>query len=396
MADATMEHWAFLSYARDDSHNGPWIKEFAEDLKEALRVLLGPKHPPLFYDSETITAGSRWCEVLADGLCHSRVCVALCSTSCVSSAFAGKEYQVFLDRISMHKRRTGVSPVALFPIIWAPSLLDPFPLAISNIQFTDASLPRSYTESGLLSLVRNKERFKADYNDFIDQLAKKIVIAGTTPMEPLTELPPFNQIEHAFLPKPGQPVTRTESGPHHAHFVYLSSDGWSWQPYGGDEIGVMAQRAATSLKLHYHDLDAAANLIDEIDRAESNNEPVMLIADVNSMPHKPYSDALAGYDEAKNFLNCSVLVPWPSGTKADLTLLRRLCRRKLMIGPPTHYWDGIACLDELAKTLERRLTELRMEILEFGSPVRKAESAELSTAAPLSPPTITGPVAGTP
>lgn len=389
-----MAHWAFLSYARDDSRNDPWIKKFADDLREALRVLLGPQHDPLFYDSETITAGSRWRELLGDALCQSRVCVALCSTSYVSSAFAGKEYQVFLDRIATHKQRTGASPGVLFPVIWAPSLIDPFPEAITDIQFADASLPQSYAERGLLGLLKN-ERFKADYIDFVDQLAQKLVLAGSSPMQPLSQLPAFSLVEHAFLPKPGQAAPRTESGPHHAHFVYLSSQGWNWQPYGDDEIGIMAQRISTRLKLRYHDLDATANLTDEIDKAETNNEPVMLIADSSSMPQKPYSDALAAYDEAKNYLNCSVLVPWPSGKKADLALLRRLCRRKLMVGPPAHYWDGIASRNELAKTLERRLTELRMEILEAGAPMRKAESPELSAEAPLSTPTVTGPVAGT-
>ena len=388
-----MAHWAFLSYARDDSRNDPWIRKFADDLKEALRVLLGPQHEPLFYDSETVTAGSRWREILADGLCQSRVCVALCSTSYVSSAFGGKEYQVFLDRIVEHKQRTGSSPAALFPIIWAPSLIDPFPAAIKDIQFTDASWPQSYVERGLLGLLKN-ERFKSDYIDFVDQLAKKLVLAGATPMQPLGQLPPFSQIEHAFLRKPGQTAPRTESGPHHVHFVYLSFRGWSWQPYGDDEIGIMAQRISTSLRLRYHDLDATVNLTSEIEEKETNNEPVMLIADASSLPQKPYSEALAAYDEAKNFLNCSVFVPWPSGEKADLTLLRRLCRRKLMVGPPAHYWDGISSRDELAKTLEMRLTELYMEILESGAPMRKAESAELSAEAPLSTPTVTGPVAG--
>jgi hypothetical protein len=388
-----MAHWAFLSYARDDSRNDPWIRKFADDLKEALRVLLGPRHEPLFYDAETITAGSRWREVLADGLCQSRVCVALCSTSYVSSAFAGKEYQIFLDRIATHKQQTGISPGALFPIIWAPSLIDPFPAAIKDIQFPDAWLPQSYAERGLLALLKN-ERFKADYIEFVDQLANRLVVSGTSPMQPLAHLPDFSEIKHAFLSKPDQDAPRTEKGPHHAHFVYLASQGWDWQPYGDDAIGIMAQRISTSLKLRYHDVDATASLTDEIDRAESNNEPVMLIADASSMPQKPFSDALAAYDEAKNFLNCSVLVPWPSGTQADVILLRRFCRRKLMIGPPAHYWDGIASRDELAKTLEKRLTELCMTILETGAPVRKAESAELSAQAPVSTPTITGPVAG--
>src|SRR5438270_11178668 len=151
-------------------------------------------------------------------------------------------------------------------------------------------------------------------------------------MQPIAQLPTFSLIQHALLAKPGQAAPRTESGPHHAHFVYLSSQGWNWQPYGDDEIGIMAQRISTSLRLRYHDLDANANLTGEIDKAETNNEPVMLIADASSMPQRPYSDALAAYDEAKNYLNCSVLVPWPSGKKADLELLRRLCRRKLMIG----------------------------------------------------------------
>jgi len=386
-------HWTFLSYARDDSRNDPWIRKFADDLKEALRVLLGPQHEPLFYDSETITAGSRWREVLGDGLCQSRVCVALCSTSYVSSAFAGKEYQVFLDRIATHKQQTGAAPNALFPIIWAPSLIDPFPSAIDDIQFTDAALPQSYVERGLLGLLKN-ERFKADYIDFVDQLAKKLVLAGASQIQPLTQLPDFSQIQHAFLRKPGQSAARMESGPHHAHFVYLSSKGWNWQPYGDDEIGIMAQRISTSLKLRYHDLDATANLTDEIDKAESNNEPVMVIADAGSMPLKPYSDALSAYDEAKNFLNCSVLVPWPSDKKADLTLLGRFCKRKLMVGPPAHYWQGIASREELAKTIEMRLTELRMGILEVGACVRKAESTELSAEAPVSKPTVTGPVAG--
>lgn len=388
-----MAHWAFLSYARDDSRNDPWIRKFADDLKEALRVLLGPLHEPLFYDSESITAGNRWREVLADGLCQSRVCVALCSTSYVSSAFAGKEYQVFLDRIATHKQRTGASPAALFPIIWAPSLIDPFPAAIRDIQFTDAALPQSYADRGLLGLLKN-ERFKADYIEFVDQLAKKLVVAGTSPVQPLAQLPNFSQIEHAFLPKPGEVPPRNESGPHHAHFVYLSSRGWSWQPYGDDEIGIMAQGIATTLKLRYHDLDATANLTEEIDKAEANNEPVMLIADASSMTQKPYSDALVAYDDAKNFLNCSVLVPWPSGKQADVVLLRRLCKRKLMVGPPAHYWDGIASRDELAKTLEKRLTELCMTILETGAPVRKAENSELGAQAPVSTPIVTGPVAG--
>jgi TIR domain-containing protein len=387
-----MAHWTFLSYARDDSRNDPWIRKFADDLREALRVLLGPHHEPLFYDSETITAGSRWREVLAEGLCQSRVCVALCSISYVSSAFAGKEYQVFLDRIATHKQQNGAAPNVLFPIVWAPSLIDPFPPAIKDIQFTDASLPQSYVERGLLGLLKN-ERFKADYIDFVDRLANKLVVAGMSPMQPLAQLPDFSQIPHAFLPKPGQSAPKAESGPHHAHFVYLSSKGWNWQPYGDDEIGIMAQRISTNLRLRYHDLDATSNLTSEIDKAETNNEPVMLIADASSMPLKPYSDVLSAYDEAKNFLNCSVLVPWPPHEKADLALLRRLCRRKLMVGPPAHYWDGIASHEELAKTLETRLTELCMGILEAGAPTRKAESAELSADAPLSKPTVTGPVA---
>jgi hypothetical protein len=387
-----MAYWAFLSYARDDSRNDPWIAKFAADLEEALRVLLGPQHEPLFYDAETITAGSRWREVLARGLCESRVCVALCSTSYVSSAFGGKEYQVFLDRIAAHEQRTGASPAALYPIIWAPSLIDPFPAAINDIQFTDASLPQSYSDRGLLGLLKN-ERFSADYVDFVDRLARKLVLAGAAPMQQLAQLPAFSDIDHAFLPQRGQPAPRVERGPQHAHFVYLSSKGWGWQPYGHDEIGILAQRISTSLKLRYHDLDATSNLTKEIEKAERNNEPVMVIADANSMPQKPYSDALAEYDDAKNFLNCSVFVPWPAGVQADRALLQRLCRRKLMVGPPAHYWDGIASPDDLATTLEKRLTELRMEILEAGAPVRKAESAELSAEAPLSTPVVTGPVA---
>src|SRR5438270_14021023 len=134
-------------------------------------------------------------------------------------------------------------------------------------------------------------------------------------MQPIAQLPTFSLIQHALLAKPGQAAPRTESGPHHAHFVYLSSQGWNWQPYGDDEIGIMAQRISTSLRLRYHDLDANANLTGEIDKAETNNEPVMLIADASSMPQRPYSDALAADTcrcfAAHSLSKCDVRVRMP-------------------------------------------------------------------------------------
>ncbi|MCK9893018.1 TIR-like protein FxsC [Frankia sp. AgB32] len=191
----TRPPYLFLSYARADFNDGPYLKRFFTDLRHEVRTRCG--HPSAeevgFLDTSSIQAGQAWSDELANALGKCRTFVAICSRTFFTSEYCGREWQVFSDRL----RATAGLP-ALLPVIWTP--LRPPPTILARLQYNHEDLGACYAENGLrylLQLNRNHD----EYQEFLVALAERIVhLAEESPLPAMTKAPDFHLVRNAFGP----------------------------------------------------------------------------------------------------------------------------------------------------------------------------------------------------
>jgi FxsC-like protein len=403
-----MECWFFTSYARADRDR--YLEQFVSDLREEVRR----KHPQsmtaesiAFLDTSSIEAGEVWQQELSNALRTSQVCVALCSPRYFDSEYCGKEFHIFCERRTAYLRSHGThSARVIFPVVWE-TVRGRIPEAVAQFQYTDDDFPRIYADEGLRYLMKLRNRYRTEYAHFVDRLASKMVAAGlAAPLTTLSQLPPLSSVPSAFRSRSrGAGTVKLEPrGPNNATFLfvvgsreqlasyrttlhaYSDSGGWYWRPFypeSAESAGRLAQAAATSLDLRFCEIELTHNLIDQLEQARANNEPVVLVADPWSVSIEYVAGLMQQYDRS-TLMNCGVLVAWNDTdleTRANENTLRGSVRccfpQKTVLQRQAHQWDGIRSAAALKQKMEETLTILRLLLIEMREPERKVESAEL-------------------
>lgn len=343
-------YWFFLSYAKRDAKENPWLKRFYKALTLEIGRIVGLpatiKEKEIgFLDDEGIEVGDEWPKTLAEALQTSRVFICLYSAGYFNSEFCGKEFQVFQSRINDYISTTPqatASPPLIIPVLWErPSRLPkPLPSAVMDIQYTDTDFGELYAQEGLLYIMKMGE--KAEYRRFIMNFAERIVREARSHQLPrLQNILPLQTIVSAFrplIPLEVSPVaTLLENvavpefkGPETAWFVYVVGravdlqnirdavdyygllGGREWRPYlpiSDAKVGLLVQSVATSKRLLNETLPISEQFINHLREAEATNTIVIIVVDPWSIQVESYQSPMDSYD--KNRLeNCGVLVVW--------------------------------------------------------------------------------------
>jgi hypothetical protein len=110
----------------------------------------------------------------------------------------GREWSVFANRLARHTAPGGEPPAALLPLLWLPPRL--LPAVIQEFQYENELLPEAYGDKGLRQLIR-LDRYRNDYLEFVDSLARQIVRTAEAghvpPMGPPLD---FHQVLSVFHP----------------------------------------------------------------------------------------------------------------------------------------------------------------------------------------------------
>ncbi len=284
-----MTYLLFISYSRNDRDS--YLERFYNDLRSAVRALTAqPEGSVGYWDSEATEFGTDWSRQTFDALKTSRLLLAICSPSYFNSTRCGKEFETFQARNRAVEK--GRQPLrAIFPVFWqAPR--GGIPLSVAEIR-DDDGLPPVYVAQGLRYMMR-LNRFKAEYAQFVDVLARKLTLATQdSVLPPLRQNP--TELTSAFHASPslsGGDTSGITHGLNTAHFVFVAAPrsemvsirksvefygengGWDWRPFN-ERIGGLAQAVASTLSLRYSELPADASLAQNVLSARSRREPVL-------------------------------------------------------------------------------------------------------------------------
>lgn len=162
----------FLSYARGDDSDS--INRFYEDLCADVRDHAGlPRGTEVgFLDVHTIDIGAAWSPRLARYLASCGTFLALVSPRYLRSDMCGREWAVFASRLAQHTAPGGEPPPALMPLLWLPP--PKLPAVIEELQYHNELLPPAYRDKGLRQMIR-LDRYRNEYVEFVDSLARQIV-----------------------------------------------------------------------------------------------------------------------------------------------------------------------------------------------------------------------------
>jgi FxsC-like protein len=167
-----------------------------------------------------------------------------------------------------------------------------------------------------------------------------------------------------------------------------------WRPYlpeTPDEVGLIAQSAATKEGFRYQRRALDDNLLTFIKEAEANNRIVILIVDAWTLRLQKYKQWMLDYDRM-NFGNCAVLIVWndrDSDTTRDRDLLEFAVRQaflfKARIKDPHTFISNIGAANDLTNILSVTLQKVRAQIIETND-LRRIETNEI-----IAKPEIVGP-----
>jgi FxsC-like protein len=379
-------HQFFFSYSRRNRNDD--LDRFVKDLCEKVRLR---KHVSeadvVFFDGDAIEVGAPWKQTLSTALRASPVFLALCSPDYINSDYCGKEFQVFVDRYDAHVAAGNPQPPpnAILPILWgAPSasLRD----VITRFQYTDDDFPPVYAREGLRYMMELKEH-DDDYKKFVTRLAQKIVDAAAHPIPALAQLPPLDDVKSAFhdgghadtdegdrawfvfvAPRPAELAKSRASIDR-----YKKAGGRDWRPFHPDvkeSVGLIAQTVAAQYDRYYAEVPVSANLLDELAKAETTREPVVVLVDPWSLTVGDYKTRMTALD--KRIVDTSaILVSWNSpdpDTDSRKTELKALVAKtfayRARVGRTLHYWGEVDNPSDLKTRLLEMLAHYTNKVLE--------------------------------
>jgi hypothetical protein len=391
----------FTSYARLDGDKS--LRRFASELKEEVRSATGlPAESIAFFDTTNIENGDDWAAVLSDGLCTSQLCVCLCSPTYFNSRFCGKEYSVFSTRRAHwleQPANAGKRPRVIFPVVWQISASRP-PAAVTELQDSDDAFPKNYREMGLRALAKLKGQ-KDNYTKVKMALAQRMRDALHAAQLPdLPALPHFDEIPSAFHDT--GPAATGWLAPYSVAVVFCHAQGADWRPYAeADFVGVLAEAAASKLKLLYGQIAPDATLIQRLADAHQRRDAVLVLTDAASLASHPEMAAALNSPESAN---AALLTIW-----SDSTVDRTAGEQSIRALVPKRSEGAAARFDELTSILsaadlraklETAMVRVRSALIAEDRPVRRVEDAAIEREAQrdgipfASAPGISGPGGG--
>jgi FxsC-like protein len=353
------DYWFFLSYSRRDAIGSEYLKQFYEALANQVGKAAAVDSRLTvqdigFLDTSDIETGNQWDETLREALQTSRTMVCLYSRSYFKSIYCGKEFRAFHTRLVEYASCKGIKvPPLILPVVWDLPLKLPrvLPSIVSAIQYTHDEFGRRYAEKGLDLLIKQEQKYKGDYEEFIVRFADRLVQVAEendlscSPSKPIC----LDEIESVFHvieePPQGRPVPPqlVNVGLDFAHFVYVAGQaeqvkeirnhttaygergGRFWRPYNPDPdtpIALLTARAALEMNLQHEVLVFNEGLIDRLRELDESNTMAVLVVDPWSLKIELYKRYLFAFDKGGRFLNCGVLIIW-NEKDIELSLERR-------------------------------------------------------------------------
>lgn len=322
------EFYFFLSYARRDDREDAFVEQFYADLLTELRDRGAACEGQLsFRDSARIRLGADWEKAIGDAVGSCRALVALCSPGYVNSAYCGKEWAVFQDRLRRYRIETDADAPALIPVRWLP-IRGALPPAMSRYQYTergmDPKMREEYAERGLMHIMRT-DPAGATYRAVMSAVADGVRRAAERYGLPQVK-PDLKTVSSAFQGyEVGEPLERTTgrvrvfvaagtaSAPPAGRrdHQYYGRSPYDWTPYHPPVHPTAALRAqqviGDSLCITHFD-EVGHDLVSKLDEGVRNRETSVLLVDVWAARGEPYRAALAAFDR-QNHPVTGVLVP---------------------------------------------------------------------------------------
>jgi len=403
--------WFFLSYARLEREDDPYktVEKFYEDLDREIRLRTGIREGHAgFYDGDGIEHGASWPQALEEALNKTRALICLYSKGYFNSEYCGKELAVFNSRLALMQPgpKESEHPKLVIPILlYQPEEIGAIPDVLSDIQHSDDSYPERYRKEGLRYFFRRKNSDLQDtYQDFLDVLVRKIIhVTGLHNPPSLPNVPPIKTVQSAFhAPRSvaNATVVNPEQGPRYADFFYVAGNRnevgtlaggrldkygdegeLDWKPYLPDateEVGLMAQSAATKEGFRYQRFPLNDDLLKFVKDAEDNNRIVILIVDAWTVRLPKYKNWMAAYDR-QNFANSAVLV-LRNDKDADETTVKSLDTALqqafyFKARDPNTFVNNIGTSTDFASTLSVTLQKIRSLIIDLNN-LRRIDSQE--------------------
>lgn len=339
----------FLSYARVDSQGEQHVRRLFEDLcRELRRAIPLPAEEPDdaigFFDATGIEPGDQWSDELINALQTSHAFICLYSRGYFNSAYCGREFFIFRQRIKGYARANGVAdPPLIIPVLWdrRDRLPKTLPEEITRLQYTNAVLGELYSTEGLRYIAK-RQGHRDEYEEFIDRFADTLAQRMSAPaLAPLSPFPEIRNSPSAFdtpapLPagggeSPGASSPPFENvGPGVVHFVYVAGKpqeiqplrqvvdayheqgGCFWRPYApavDKPVGLITQGIANDAGLLQRERALQNDIVAQLRRAEETNTIVVLVVDPWTLQIQSYAQYMQQFD-AENFVNCGAVVVW--------------------------------------------------------------------------------------
>jgi len=385
----------FVSYAHADAEHPEHrmnLENFVEDLSaEVARTLATPLKGVSFFDPD-IQNGEVWSDVLGDALMRCGVGVVLYTRNYFNRTWCGKEFQVFLNRSHPSQSGAGIVRAGIVPIRWARTFPD-LPACATKFQHNSGAFPPEYASMGMEQLSRLRSVQPAEYRHALNVLVDCIVEeANARRLKPLRTLD-FDAVESAW--DANDPQSHTRGNISKTCFVFISRDGWGWEPYEGTpaQIGALAQKISGELGLRYQEIPCDDSLPKKLEEAKNGNVPTVLFADPDSICEETYTRPMQRYD-SQYLLNCATLVAWKpedrAGIEADqrwLYLKKEVLKQKAKEPLPRyHELRSIFSRDDLALKARTLIEEIRSDLMnelisDLNTPARKVTDQALSQSA---------------
>lgn len=355
----------FLSYRHseyqplDGTDQDFWIKKFHQDLCKDVNHLTSAVEPG--YMDAGVRTGADWRDKLAKALGGCRVFVPVLSAGYCDSAWCGKEWGAFAERMRLHTVEGEVQQ-AIVPVSWGPRMPPDLPAFVRNLQLRAENLPDEYYQFGLYGMMK-LERFRAAYELSVLLLARLIGEVGEEADLPVSPPIDLDDARNAFADHQARdapfpirvkvasyriaPVTRDQdtatAGPPARSDYYYGHQMRDWMPYRASEedtttIVSCAETVIADLGLH----TVLDPLDDEADDAEPAPSVMLVDPWVANVPDT--AAKLRRIDQRA----VHVVLPWNSqdrelGSHRDSlrTGLREMLRNSLQLkgsatGVPTH------------------------------------------------------------
>jgi FxsC-like protein len=423
-----MSYYIFFSYSRVHSQEA-YLGEFLKDLSTEITQRVGTSKDIeiYFFDQEDIELGRDWKAALVKALQTSKVMVPIYSPPYFDSEYCGKEWQFFqMRREEYVKKKLGPElPPVIKPVIWLPPVPDDLGAAISAAQYTSGNKNDIFNKKGLRHVLKKKEEFKSVYTDYVEKLAQEIVDAAKTyKLPPLDVIPTLGEVKppppfpcRAIAAAEGIVQTSNVELPRHVRFVFIAADpnefgnlrsqaayvekgGREWKPYypnPENDIFPLVQHIVSGNELRFSsdELPFGPNLMQQVEEAREEGKIVILLVDGWTVNWNEGAQRILREFDKRNFINCSVLVPWNEKDVDTISLrdnIEATLKRTFFFSrlkAPIYYRDSIKNKEELQATLQDIITRIKATIRDFSDLKRPVP---LGSAKPI----VSGPGAATP